>query len=195
MTESNVQGLHQQWLQAYGDFARRYLGRRYPQKPQQTGYVLGFANNSDDDAFEMEVCGKVTLPPMSGAIMAHMARFSKIRMYPSPDVVHGLESLKKFPKHTFNLASLIEAGYPRNVRTNFFKGTDGGDLVLSLTEYLQELTDTSWKLPEFRKSMHGVFSGICVILLDACRSQICDPISSSDEDVVKACDEHFLCVL
>src|SRR4051812_34577553 len=124
----NVEELHARWLAEYTEYAKEYLAKRHGRK-EDLAAVMSLVPT---DEFAFEALGTFSLPAGSGRLILHMARFCRAT-FGKVEYLRGLDpSIKDLPEPTFCLNSLLQASFPKNTETGFFKGHDcsisAGDL-------------------------------------------------------------------
>jgi len=174
----NLDQAHSEWLERYKRIACHWLGGR-------NGVEGSVINSSDEllsdpvigEEFDYVYDGDLSLPPKSADICKMMA-LSSTATPMDPPRIKGLY-LENFPLHVFNLRSLLLAAYPRDVKTDFFKGDNVGINILADED---SMTEAQWSFASF--------GGLGIILMEECRMLINEALT--DEEVVDACAERYL---
>ena len=172
----NVEELHAKWLAEMVSFSWHYLSIRHGPLPCR-GAILGIVEGNE---FIFETKGIFDLPPSSGTLILHMARFCRCT-FGRPEAILGLD-VEELPEPTFCLSSLLAAAFPRNILTGAFRGHDGGTAIGDLGD----------PHAAFR-SAHVAFSGLGIIFMDKTR-QILGPLAP-DSEIVSLADGNFLTII
>lgn len=173
----NVDGLHSRWLGEMSEFAMQYLTEKHGSAPTK-GAVVKLTDDSEDFIFETE--GTLVLPPGTGILCLHMARFCR-SSFGRPEGIVGLD-IEEFPEPTFCLSSLLRASYPRNTETGVFHGHDGALGVGDLDD------------PESAfRAAHVAFSGVGVLLMDGVRALL-SPLAP-DAQIIKIANGKYITIL
>jgi hypothetical protein len=169
----NIEAWTHVWIKRYADYVPGYMLAHFGVGKENA--VLISCN--DDDFGENLLYrsrGEFQMPLGSTSLMWKMARFSHARLL--PEAVNGFGP--KPPSDTFHLSSLLQAAFPKDVRTGMFKGNMAGINALE-EEYDDE-----------EAAEHAAFAGLGVMLMGECRA-ILDPLAT-DRQVVAATDEMWI---
>lgn len=185
LERTNKDQLHEIWLDDYVRFATQYLGAKHELKPPERAIL--FVDHADNNLFEFEALHEFALPAGSGTLALFHARFSQVILpYHEPDRILNTHSMKRFPRTTFCLSSLLSASFPRNPKTQIFKRTIAGTMVLSLSE------DAIAERPESVLS-HVAFAGLGTMLMKRTR-ELLFPLATDQETIDKA-DGYYISMI
>jgi hypothetical protein len=174
----NIDKLHADWMERYKSYARFFLGA-----DTSTAHVINCCDKPIADPItgmphDYVYEGKMKLPEKSASACLAMAKFSQSSLM-NPPSIKGLD-LEEYPKATFNLRSLLLASYPRDVKTDMFKGDNIGIYVLIADE----------EIDEDEVPMFVSFGGLGVMLMEKCRMLLSE--ASTDDQVVDLCADRYL---
>ena len=180
----NVEEFHAHCLNEIVSFSKKYMEELYG-KEKCFGLLIKASDMDDsvdffdeDEEFSCDIIGKIKLPHGTDKLINQMALFCRATLSHITKVNNT--SWTSLPKNTYALNSLLQSGFPKNVKTGVFKAHDG---ALSIGE-IDEPSD-------FR-AIHVAFSGIGIILMNETR-KILSPMSP-DSEVVDMAEELFLSI-
>lgn len=176
----HIEREHARWLLQYEVFFQSFLKNQFGPGVSKAA-IIRFSDEKDEEYNEYiyESLGTISLPLGSDKLILTMARFCMAGLCYEP--IKNL-SIEEFDVGTFCLHSLLQSSFPRNVKTNIFKGTEGGILASMLYGDLTE-----------EEVLHGAFAGLGVILMEKVRLLMC-PLST-DSDVLEATLGYYLTFL
>jgi len=208
----NVEAYHEGWLAGYEKLARQYFDSACKGKTEDA-LLLVFCppdvplsqvepeveedddddedEENDDEGLEawdvkFECLRSFKLPAGASNLIMAMARFSLAGLMPPDKVDKCPFEIREFPRTTFLMSALLEAGFPRNVHNGTFRGHDGGILVGY--ESLAELASDAG----MERSLHVIFAGLGVTLMRECRATM-DPWLS-DAEVIDRAENIYLSI-
>jgi hypothetical protein len=157
----NKDRYHTEWLEEMATFAWKYSGKA----PKSVGTIWKFRYDDFDD-FVLENNGEFDLPAGSAKMVLEMARFCQHTVLPC-DAEEWAE--KKVPSLMFSLHDLLQAAFPKDVESGFFKAND-----CALAP--EDVGDD--------RARCAAFGGLGVILMNACR-QLFGPLLTDAEMLKK----------
>jgi len=174
----NIDKLHADWMERYKSYARFFLGA-----DMSVAHVINCCDKQIVDPVtgmphDYVYEGKMMLPEKSASACMAMAKFSQSSLM-NPPMIKDFD-LDEYPKATFNLRSLLLASYPRDVKTDAFKGDNIGIYVLIADDEIDED-----EVPLFVS-----FGGLGVMLMEKCRMLLSE--TATDEQVVDLCADRYL---
>lgn len=188
----NKDRFHTEWLEEMADFAWKHLrnkaalpslagglfktreeaeavlAARKKEAQDQMKSVGTIWKFREDNDFVLEKHGDFDLPPDSAKTVQNMARFCQCSMSRC-DSIEGWAG-EKIPKPMFCLHSLLQAAFPKDVDSGFFKAND--------CAIAPEGTDDV-------RADYVAFGGLGVILMNTCR-QLFGPLLTDAEILRKA---------
>lgn len=177
----NVEKWHHVWLEEMSKFSWDYLSKKHgPTASNAVILTLEPDCAVEDDCSDCDIVRSrraFELPPRAGTLIMHMARFAKSSLS-QPYKIEGA-NFQELPENTFCLKSLLQASFPKDLDTGFFKHYDGSTTIGNAPEGLY-------------RAPHVAFSGIGIILMQNARMAF-DPMLP-DEDVIFEADGSFLVV-
>ena len=169
----NVEAWTHLWLKRYAEYVPGYMEARFG-KGEENAVLISCEDDYDGQDLLYRSHGGFSIPLGSTELIWRMARFSHARLL--NEDVKGTS--RPPPADTFHLASLLQAAFPKDVRTGMFKGNMAGINALE-DEY-----------DDAESAEHAAFAGLGVMLMGECRS-ILDPLAT-DREIVAASDEMWV---